>query len=573
MDKYEFNIKIEQIKKLNNKKDYITAMKIADTIEWKKVKNARLLSFISQIYQYNKEYGAAKEILLFAYDRAPSSKRILYKLIELMIKEGSLEEAELYLEEFREFAGSDPKQYILQYLLYKAKEVPIELLIPLLENYKKFDFDEKWSYELALLYHEAGRIRDCVSLCDNISLWFGVGMYVEKALELKLKHEPLTQDQQALLDNKSVYEERLKAVEKEFQDIELRKGAAKKHQEQHTKLRGAGVKKEEILKEADTSIVEMDIEELLVLDQDKLAKEIAKMTAEETEENSEIILETTVAEIPEEIQEEIQEEILEESEEKDEYKAKEKPAKELEEEPKEAIEPKEEIELQPHGFSEDKKELKRKVYHILVRSNFEEEGLKLSIGALKKMHKDTGTPVNKIAKISGEKLNERGVENSMEMLAGKDLIIDHAGQLNVEQIDELSREIAKPDCPFVVVLIDTAPGIRKLLERYPDLAVHFSVVVGDSEQLEVKEFVNYARNYATELDCVLDEVAVLAIYALAEERLADNLSMTEAEAEAIIEEAAQMAEKKTIKKMLAGVFSSRYDKDGLLILKEEHFNS
>ena len=154
MDKYEFNLKVDQIRKMVNKGDYGTAKKIADTIEWERVSNANLLSMISQVYEKNKEYGIAKEILLLAYERAPIGKRLLYKLTELALKEESAEEAEDYYREFCDLAGDDPRQHLLRYMILKQKGAPAEQMIHSLESYTAEELDEKWLYELALLYHE-----------------------------------------------------------------------------------------------------------------------------------------------------------------------------------------------------------------------------------------------------------------------------------------------------------------------------------------------------------------------------------------------------------------------------------
>lgn len=191
MDKYEFNIKVEQIKKLVNKKDFVTAMKIADTIDWRRVRNANLLSMISQVYEKNGEFQEAKEVLLLAFERAPIGKRLLYKLTELALKEGSLGEAEDYYREFCDLAPEDTRQHILRYMILKEKDAPIDQLIHSLERYTNVELDEKWMYELAELYAKAGRQSDCIQLCDKMILLFGIGAYVERAKELKQHYTPL----------------------------------------------------------------------------------------------------------------------------------------------------------------------------------------------------------------------------------------------------------------------------------------------------------------------------------------------------------------------------------------------
>ena len=204
MDKYEFNIKVEQIKKLVNKNDFATAMKISDTIDWRRVRNANLLSMISQVYEKNREYQEAKEVLLLAYERAPIGKRLLYKLTELALKEGSIDEAEDYYREFCDLAPEDTRQHILRYLILKEKDGPIDQLIRTLERYTTAELDEKWMYELAELYARAGRSADCVQLCDKMILLFGIGIYVEKAMDMKQRYAPLTRYQRNLVENRDV---------------------------------------------------------------------------------------------------------------------------------------------------------------------------------------------------------------------------------------------------------------------------------------------------------------------------------------------------------------------------------
>ncbi len=217
MDKYEFNIRVEQIKKLVNKGDFAAAMKIADTIDWRRARNANLLAMISQVYEENGEYQEAKEILLQAYERAPVGKRLLYKLTELSLREGNIKDAEEYYREFCEAAPGDPKQNLLRYLIMKAKGANTRQLIPVLENYvATSELDEKWMYRLAEMYAAVNEREKCIQMCDKITLMFAVGKYVDKAIALKMKYSKLSKYQEDLLQNPDKYEAKLKAVEREF---------------------------------------------------------------------------------------------------------------------------------------------------------------------------------------------------------------------------------------------------------------------------------------------------------------------------------------------------------------------
>ncbi|MBQ1240340.1 MAG: tetratricopeptide repeat protein, partial [Lachnospiraceae bacterium] len=273
MDKYEFNIKVEQIKKLVNRGDYATAMKICDTIDWRRVRNGSLLSMVSQIYEKNEEYQEAKEVLRIAYERAPVGKRILYKLTDLALREGRVGEAETYYREFCEVAQDDPRQYLLRYLILKEKKAPIEQLIRSLEAYTSSELDEKWMYELAELYHKAGLEDKCVATCDTIMLMFGLGKYVDKAMDLKLEYAPLNKYQMDLVENRDKYEAKLRAVEEEYST----KSYAKV--EEDTVL-------EEETPEPEVSAEEPTEEDVIRIHEDeeseKLAQEMAKIAEEPT---------------------------------------------------------------------------------------------------------------------------------------------------------------------------------------------------------------------------------------------------------------------------------------------------
>ena len=221
MDKYEFNIKVEQIKKMVTRGDFETSMRIADTIDWRRVRSANLLSMISQVYEKNGEYQEAKEVLLLAYERAPIGKRLLFKLTELALKEGSIREAEDYYREFCDLAQDDSRQYLLRYMILKEKKVPVEQLIGCLEHYVSQELDERWMYELASLYEKAGQQHKCVQMCDRIMLMFAFGKYVDKAMDLKVRYAPLSEYQLDLMKNRGKYEAKLKVVEQKFDENTL----------------------------------------------------------------------------------------------------------------------------------------------------------------------------------------------------------------------------------------------------------------------------------------------------------------------------------------------------------------
>ena len=219
MDKYEFNLKVEQLNKLVKSGDYKAAMRITDTIDWRRVHKADLLATVSKVYEKNNEYKEAREILLLSYDRAPVGKRVLYKLAMLAIKEGDISEAQEYYKEYTEISPQDSRKYLMEYHIANAKGEGIDKKIRILEKYNDIEkTDEKWKFELAQLYAKAGRIEDCIRTCDEIMLLFGVGEYVDKAAALKASTGcPLSSKQLDMVENKEYYEERLNTLAEKYE--------------------------------------------------------------------------------------------------------------------------------------------------------------------------------------------------------------------------------------------------------------------------------------------------------------------------------------------------------------------
>lgn len=197
LDKYEYKVRADEIKSLISQGQYDEAVKIADTIDWRRVKSVMMLCTISDLYKINRRYEDSRDILLLAYDRHAGGRLIVYSLCELSIKLGEFVQALEYYKEFVQLAPKDSGRYILQYKLYEAQEVSLEERIEVLEELKKRDYREKWAYELAYLYHRVGLASKCVEECDEMFLWFGEGRHVLKALELKMLHEPLNEEQQS----------------------------------------------------------------------------------------------------------------------------------------------------------------------------------------------------------------------------------------------------------------------------------------------------------------------------------------------------------------------------------------
>ncbi|XBX06809.1 hypothetical protein QMP26_00925 [Enterocloster clostridioformis] len=796
MDKYEFNIKVEQIKKMVSRGDYETAMKIADTIDWRRVRNVNILSMVATIYEKNEEYQEAKDILLLAFERAPIGKRLLFKLAELAIKEGSFQEAEDYYREFCDLAPDDPRQYILRYLILGAKGAPAEQLIHTLEQYCNIELDEKWLYELAELYAEAGMGELCIMACDKIMLMFGLGKYVEKAMELKIQFAPLTKYQMDLVENRDKYEARLKAVEQEYRagkrpaDYEPmperktevspqsymarqeaafavepeaeypedgyaqaghREGGYAEDDYAQTGYQEAGYAEEEYpeddysegdyqkngyqaeVYQEDTYTDEDDSEEAYgrrgyygneYPDQNPQddTEDGAKAGypeehcgnaagAEKSYENEGAHAQVTIE--PEDSEEE-------------EESAEETQSRWMPDKPRilsdEAVRARmHEAEVQANLAKEmsrisdgryrpettsaqtrvltDIKDLGRESsvqesHHFMIEAEYSSSGLDQAIELLKKIHKETGAK-NQAAKITGEKLNSKGVFAIADKLTGKNLIIEQAGAMEESTLQELNQLMARDETGMNVVLIDVAGNLARIHKVYPGLAKRFEYVgkmgpeevayvapegddrpvrpvqlrkaeepavsrkvqsrkeepavskvqpvpepaaprslpkpepeqkpdtdrkaeteqkpkpvrrkmeesrpepvarreenkevplkaaenppvlpqpdesdYDDQQEMDIDEFAQYACQYASDIDCSISGKSMLALYERIEIMEEDGVPLTKVNAEDLIEEAADKAENPSFFKRITGIFSSKYDRDGLLILKEEHF--
>lgn len=632
MDKYEFNIKVEQIRKLSNQGDFETAMKIADTIDWKKVRNANLLSMVANVYEKNHEYQDAKDILLMAFERAPIGKRLLYKLTDLSLKEGNVEEANAYYREFCDLAGDDPRQHLLRYMILKAMDAPIEQQIHSLESYTEEELDEKWLYELADLYHRAGDANRCVAACDKIMLMFGLGKYVDKAMELKIQYAPLNKYQMDLVENRDKYEEKLRAVEQAFEaedsvdnDEELPDQDRTVESEIMETSTEPDVVAEETAEIENTAEENQDVsitpdlsygKEVIAAQvkqaeaEAQLAKEVSRIGTDEVEENESDLGKTRVLDSIRRMPAAEQNAVA----------------------AQEAPEPEAEEELEVEELEEEP-ELPRMTNHLMIEARSPEKGMEIAIQTLKQIQKETGVK-NPVAKITGSKLNKRGILACADKLSGKDLMIEEAGDLTPQMIGELEMLMTRDTSGMRIILIDNPKQMEMLHAQNPSLADKFECIgcdyppvqdaepevqsetvredqadahskagaedwqvrriapvseeamrapepeveeknteeeAAEEEEMGIDEFAQYCCKYASEIDCSITGKSMLALYERIEIMEEDGIPLVRKEAEALIEEAADRAEKPSLGKAIKGLFSSKYDKDGMLILKEEHF--
>ena len=834
MDRNEFNLRVDQMRKQAGLGDYATAMKIADGIDWRRVPNVSLLSQVSEIYEKNQEYGEAKEILLLAFERAPMGKGLLYKLTQLALKDKNVEEADAYYKEFCDLARDDTRQYILQYQILKEKKAPASKLIQPLEQYNAREIDEEWLYELAEAYHTAGRSEDCIAACDRIMLLFGTGPYVEKAAKLKQEGEgaTLTSYQQSLIDHSYIYEEQLEKVKEEYAqaskaepevdagDILMEaepepeqalvpaaedageepagEAAPEKELPPAEEAPQAEEKPESpVVKEDGKTMLRVDVPSFVASDviagyvdegakppiQDEIDAQIeehmrrleeekeasrraaqeliaaekaeaeriaaekaeAERIAREKAEAERIAAEKAEAERIAREKAEAEriarekaeaeriarekaeaERIAREKEEKERVEqamqaaiaaekeriaaerlaAEQAEARRIEEAAKAAAQAeKERIALERNepayipqpkvveelgitkvlpkigkGKTEEETAAEaapakaRAVFSVpgdgnaLIEGKTAEEALALAVERLKEIRNQTGI-INPAAKIKAGKLNVKGLAKAMPKVAGKDLIIEEAGDLTEDSIRQLLDVLAEEDGLRTILLVDNPLQISSLKAIYPELAEAFHAPAAEDgikvrpvkpvpakpaeekveavkpaekpavkpaekpavkpveapaakpvkarnekiaaaeeakpapvkvvekpapapaaapektsaapakpaehayseEELDIDAFARYASDYAKKIDCVITGKSMLALYERIEIMQEDGVALTRQNAEALIEEAADRAEKPPLMKRIGGIFAKKYDKDGMLILKEDDF--
>ncbi len=333
MDKYEYRVRTEQMLEYMEQKSYKKAMEIADSIDWRKAKNAAMLCTASEIYEYNGEYEKSREILFIAYDRAPGSRKIVYRLGTLALKLNDVREATDCYEEFIAMAPKDPNQYILRYKILKSQNAPLSQQIEALEEFKKAEYVEKWAYELAKLYHEAGMVAECLEECDDLILWFSEGKYVYQAMELKMKYKPLTPLQQEKYNHRNdekkpvkkvepvaeKKEEKVENVEEPTVEMKVDEVNAAISLENTTKVEAVSAEEAEKIEETPVTEEESVEEEAETIEEAPAEEEAETIEEAPSEEETEIIEEAkaeeeTIEEVPAEEETDIIEEVPAEEE-------------------------------------------------------------------------------------------------------------------------------------------------------------------------------------------------------------------------------------------------------------------
>lgn len=476
MDKYEFNIKAEQMRKMAEQGDYKTAMQIADTIDWRRVRNANLLSYVADIYEHNSEYEEAKDILLLAFERAPVGKRFLYKLAEISVKAGDLQDAQEFYHEFCEMSPDDSRQYLLRYLILKAKGASAEQLIAPLEEYTSEEVDEEWLYTLAKLYSEAGCEDACVRTCDKIMLLFGLGQYVDKAMELKLQYRSLSKEQMDLVENRSKYEEKLRKVSEAFADtdgnlVEAQSPALKAEVDAELAAETQSEGTTDTITTPSTEAVQPSSEENATIyqktaeanadDQHAYTTDAASMAATAAPESAAVStagsdpVVTPSTAVPGAAQ----------ASDHDMQGA--------------AADAVEAIQSAVHKIPQKEEELHN--YHMIIEAKTRADGLKIAIDEIKYFHDLYGFNF-KVAKTDATRLNERGFAAFVPKIVGKDLIVENAGALTYDVVDEIGDYIDTLTDSSSVVLVDVMDHFDRMAEDRPLFIKKFDLVSDVEEE-------------------------------------------------------------------------------------------
>ncbi len=460
MDKYEFNIKAEQMRKMAEQGDYKTAMQIADTIDWRRVRNANLLSYVADIYEHNSEYEEAKDILLLAFERAPVGKRFLYKLAEISVQAGDLQDAQEFYHEFCEMSPDDSRQFLLRYLILKAKGASAEQLIAPLEEYTSEEVDEEWLYTLAKLYSEAGCEDACVRTCDKIMLLFGLGQYVDKAMELKLQYRSLSKEQMDLVENRSKYEEKLRKVSEEFADtdgnlVEAQSPALKAEVDAEL---AADTEAQPATEENAT--IYQKTAEANADDQNAYTTDAASMTSAAVSESAAapagsdpVVTPSTEA-----------------------TSAAPASDHDIQGAASDAVEA---IQSAVHKIPQKEAELHN--YHMIIEAKTRADGLKIAIDEIKYFHDLYGFNF-KVAKTDATRLNERGFAAFVPKIVGKDLIVENAGALTYDVVDEIGDYIDTLTDSSSVVLVDVMDHFDRMAEDRPLFIKKFDLVSDVEEE-------------------------------------------------------------------------------------------
>ena len=606
MDKYEFSIKAEQIKKLIGQEDYKTAMQIADTIDWNRVRSVNLLSSIAEIYEKNGEYEEAKDILLLAFERAPVGKRFLYKLSELSLSSGSIDDAVEFYHEFLDVSPEDPRKYLLQYMILKAKGARASQLIGPLENYTETELEEQWLYELAKLYGEAGREDDCVRICDKMILLFGMGKYVDKAMDLKLHYRPVKEEKEyntisekpeetedtveteALSsdgEEDEFYDEEDPETEENNENTSKEVGqentSKEVEQEDASEEENKNAQEQEGKKESSSVENRADDDESprynMIIEAETLEKafhiaveeikyfhkkygvdfKVAKINADKLNEKG-------FASFKDKLEER---DLIIESAGKLKYSV----LDEIEQYIKEVKESSSIVLIDEvdhfDRLAEDRPKFLE--YFDIVSGGDEEDDL------LEDVDLDAAV----------KEREEKSEEKEDEAVSPEEEYLDEEEEPEEEYVPHKPSIFERPARPYKEVLEEEAEKEQPRKEALSEPVTKQQEASAfpekeeqirrdkkpSSKSMDIEDFARYAIDYASSIDCSITDKGITALYERIQLMEEDGIVLNEESARDLIEETADQAEKPGLGKKIGSLFRPKYDKDDKLILREEHF--
>lgn len=597
MDQLEFENLIEKMRRRKDEGDIITAMKVADKVPWDEVMDVNLLIYVAGIYEEGEKYRDAKLILEYAYEIAPVKNRLYFALCLINAKCKELKDAISYFIDFDKSFPDDSRKKLLEYYIMKAKNASIEQLKRILSEYLSEEKDEKMSFELALLSEKLGEKEELLEICDFIVNFYGVKKngYGKNALLLKKKYKELTDDEERLLKDAEIGYIRDDESEIEYKEPPMFYNATKLEEERVSvpveKVdRVQFDEKEEVgdIKNSDSELNEKNVPKNINIsytpDEESYAeKEKNKMAFLSEERNDKEKLKKMISELKEE----------------------------------ERIQSSEFNRFRQNSFEKQRRFKKMKLsetkLHMIIEAHSKEEGTEIAKKELEYIRSILGEKAT-IAKASAYNMNDKGFAYYEEKIAERDLIIESAGQLKNDIIDQIEEYIINKKGKSIFALVDVINNFDKLATERPSFIGRFdiysvlssrpqeSLEVTEEEKAElsqkvsktkteteppkstpikeeekpakrpsvddmtVDEFVEECKNYATSIDCVLSGAAIPVLYEKVEEMQENRVALNKKNVEALMEEVANRAEKpKFFKK-------PKYDKDGCLILSEEHFD-
>lgn len=586
MGRQEQKVKLDQIKVLFEKKEFSQARNICDEIDWSRIKNIKSLFMASDVYKATGNSENALTCLEYAYDCAPVGKRILYQMAELALEAKQISRAEEYLEEYQKIAPKDPNYLILTYRLGKMKGESVENLISILKEYLNQEIDEQWNYELAELYAQNEQIEECIELCDYIILWFSVGTYVDKALDLKARYAALTEEQIDKRDNKEKYRARLRQVELEYrspEDIQvLTNRERREEEEERLAAKGLAVSKvelprkvkvEETLKKEPSYVKSKARSEEMVRERMLQVKENLKQEGR----NKGGRIPTVVEENQAAESSDFKKETLE-----DEKTAQSKAAAVVLEEEKsksleknkvdttERILPVEEnvISEEQNMVQEETVEIpSNRVWHFAIRCFQPEKGYEYALKRWKEIAAVSDDYPSAVERTTGMQLNLKSIAEQRERFKNKTVVIEYIGELADERMSELSS-LMEEEKGTQLILLDYPERLERFLRRYPKLTGKLSHVES-MKVYDVDTLLAYAQKYADKRDYAFHKNAMPVLDSVIKQILMEDNQEPEKKVEQYIEKIIQNSEEKSFLQALKNVFLVRYDKENRLVLKKE----